>query len=170
MEVKTLDKVSGAWIERGQAPYMRMAVKAEYDFGAISSRIKKPIILGVRTGVLSSTQGQAASVYRVLCEAFGLKYVCASKNGGHMYTNFSHQKFYESCEALAGLTRTRGGRYVHQYKSRIVSHNWRAKDESTRNVFEETIGFADKERREEAIDFLCSGGILTQTWIDHNPI
>lgn len=177
MEVKTLQKVSGAWIERGQGKYMRMGVKAEYDFSLISSRVKKPVIIGLRTGVLSTTSGQAASIYRVICEAYNLKYVCASKTGGQMYTNFVDNMFYEAALALYGITDTShdgynrsASNYIHKGNIGITCWSWKAKDESTRNIFAETIGFPDKERREEAINFFSEGGKLTQTWIDDNPI
>lgn len=172
MEVSSLRRISGAWTERGQAQFMRIGVKAEYDFSLVKPRLRKPIIQGIRTGVLNSTGGQAASVYRVLCGAFGLKYVCASKNGERLYTNFKDETFYEACIALNSLVdkHHQGRSYVNMYKQSIVCHNWKAKDEATRNLFSETIGFPDKERREEAIDFLCSSGKLTQTWVDQNPI
>lgn len=177
MEVKILSKFSGAWVERGQGKYMRMGVKAEYDFSLISSRVKKPIIIGLRTGVLSTTSGQAASIFRVMCEAYNLKYVCASRTGGQMYTNFIDDTFYEAALALYGLTDTshngynrKSSTYVHRGKSMISCWSWSAQDEATRNIFAETIGFPDKERREEAINFFSEGGKLTQTWIDDNPI
>lgn len=175
MEVKTLQKISGSWIEKGQGPYMKMAVKAEYDFSKISSRTKRAVIKALRTGVLNSVRGQAASVFHVVCEAFGLKYVCASRTGHTMYTNFFDQKFYEACEALNGLTMPKNHRrnsvtYMHKYNEHIASYYWHGKDEATANLFEEVMGFPDKEIREKAIDFLAEGGILAQTWIDQNPI
>ena len=172
MEVKSLRKISGAWTEKGQSQFMRLGVRAEYDFSLVTPRIQRPVIKGIRTGVLNSTGGQAASVYRVLCEAFGLKYVCASKNGQRLYTNFNNMKFYEACIALNSLVSKngRGGQYIHSYAKSIVCHSWLAKDQATRNLFSETIGFPDKELREEASDFLSSGNKLVQTWVDRNPI
>lgn len=172
MEVKTLDKISGAWAEKSQASFLRLAVKAEYDFSQVSSRIRKSIITGLRTGVIGTTSGKSCAVYRVICSAFGLKYVCASKTGRRLYTNFNDEKFFAACKALNSLTSAGSSphSYMHMYQESIVCWAWDAKDEATRNIFSETIGYADKEVREDAIDFLCSGGKLEQTWIDHNPI
>ena len=176
MEVKTLNAFCGAWAQKGQDQYLRLGIKAEYDLGKVSSRTRKPVIIGLRTGVLSTTGGQAACVFRVLCQAFDLKYVCASRAGGHMYTNFNDDTFYEACLALYGLTSSHGHDPVmyinrnHNGGGEITCWSWRAKDEATRNIFHEAIGLADIEVREKAIDFLCSGGKLEQTWIDKNPI
>lgn len=174
MEVKILSKFCGAWTDKGQAPFMRLAIKAEYDFSKVSSRIRTPIIKGLRTGVLSTATGQSASVFRVISTVFNLKYVCASKTGGQMYTNFNDDKFYEACIALYGLTAERVSFGVHRYINRnkrgITCWSWAAKDEATRNIFFEVFGLEDKDLREKAIDFLCTGGKLEQTWVDKNPI
>ena len=151
---------------------MRIAVKAEFDFSLVTPAVKKKVIVGVRTGVLDSTGGMAAIVYRALCDAFGLKYVCASYSGSGLYTNFNDWAFYEACVAAYNLTASNGrngDRYVSNYGGGITCWSWRAKDQMTRNLFAETVGYEDKERREEAIDFLSKGKTLTQTWIDKNP-
>ena len=173
-EVTTLDKVSGAWTEsRQHSKFMRVAVKAEFDMSTVTPAVKKKVITGVRTGVLDSTGGMAAIVYRVLCDGFNLKYVCASHTGGGLYSNFSDKEFYDALVATFALTNpkmnTGSGRYVSQYRQGIRCWSWRAQAGVTRNLFEETVGFEDKETREEAINFLTEGGVLTQTWIDKRP-
>lgn len=175
MEVKTLRKIAGAWNEKGQSQYTRMAVKCEYDLSLVTPAVKKKVIEGLRTGVLGSTGGLAAMVFRVMNDAFELKYVCASYTGKTLYTNFVHKEFYEALVATYNLTNNgnrpfRGDRYVHNYSSTIQCYSWNAQDAITRNLFKDTVGLEDKELREKAIDFLSEGGKFTQTWIDNNPI
>lgn len=176
MEVKNLSKISGAWTDsRKHAKFMRIAIKSEFDLKLVTPVIKKKVIVGVRTGVLDSTGGMAAIVYRVLSDGFGLNYVCASHTGGGLFTNFQHKEFYEALVATYNLTHTggrtnqQGSRYVRHWNAAIQCWSWAAQAGVTRNLYEEAIGFADKEVREEAINFLTEGGVLTQTWIDRRP-
>ena len=171
MEVKTLRKIAGTWNEKGQSQFTRMAVKCEYDLSMVTPAVKKKVIEALRTGVLGSTGGLAAMVYRVMSDAFELKYVCASCTGQQLYTNFVNDEFYDALVATYNLTHNgNGDRYVHRYARNIHCHSWNAQDAITRNLYADTIGYEDKEVREKAIDFLSEGGKFTQTWIDKNPI
>lgn len=173
MKVDSLRRMSGAWTETAQhAKFMRIAVKAEFDCSLVTPAVKKKVIKGLRTGVLDSTGGLASIVFKTLSDAFGLKYVCASYTGQGMYTNFRTEAFYQACVAMYNLTTTynlNGHRQINDFNGRLNCWTWMAKDEMTRNIYEETIGFEDKKIREKAIDFLSTGGTLTQTWIDRQP-
>jgi hypothetical protein len=169
-----LRNVAGAWVETGHTGFVRVAVKAEYNLGAVTPRVRRVVVNALRTGVIGSTGGLAANVFTVVSNAFGLKYVCASKEGRHFYTNFNDKDFYDSVVAIVALDgSTRRGRdassYVSSYRNSIVTWSWRGGPLIVQEVYKRTIGYKDKKIREDAIDFLCANGKLVNTWIDNSP-
>jgi len=169
-----LRNVAGAWVETGHTDFVRVAVKAEYNLGRVTPRVRRAVVNALRTGVIGSTGGLAANVFTVVSNAFGLKYVCASKEGKHFYTNFNDEAFYGSVVAIVALelspNRSRdASSYVSGYHDRIVTWSWRGGPLLVQEVYKQTIGYKDKKIREDAIDFLCGNGKLVNTWIDNSP-
>lgn len=169
---KPLELVAGAWVDRGHARFMKVAMKCEYDLSLVTPKVRKVVIEGLRTAVVGSSGGQAAHVFMILSEVHNLKYVCASETGCSFYANFNNKDFMLGCKALMQLQKGPSGyarEHMHQYDSSLRCWSWPGGANTVRRIYEETVGYPDKEIREKAIDFLCEGGKLSHTWIARDP-
>lgn len=170
---RNLDRIVGAWADNGQDLYTTIGIKCEYDLGQVTTRVRKAVIRAMRTGVLGSTTGMGANVFQVLSGAYDLKWTCASVNGSHFRTNFENKAMYESCCAILSISPSLRGRnarqYIHSSNNGMHSWSWYGGVGALEQVYADTVGFEDKETREEAINLLSAGGTITQTWIDSRP-
>lgn len=168
-----LHRITGAWVETGHEHFVRVALKCEYDFSKLTPRVKKVVIKALRYGVIGTSGGMAANAFRVVSDAYHLKYVLASKSGHYFYASFNNKAFYESIVAVMSLQDNLRGRdvrlHIHNYRGSIASWAWSGGPVVVQEIYKSTIGYPDKELREEAINFLSEGGLLVNTWVDKNP-
>ena len=131
MEVKNLSNVMGAWADKGVEEYARIAVKCEFDLSQVSPIVKRKCIKALRSGVLDSTQGKTATVFQVICGAFGLQYVCASRTGATLYVSFINHEFGKALTTLNKLVHSKKSRAyasldVRTYGGFMRCWNWKA--------------------------------------------
>jgi hypothetical protein len=164
----------GAWAADGCKPFVRIGVRCDFDMSLVTPRVRTKVIQGLRSGVLDSIGGSAKAVFLALSEAYGLRWVCASRTGKQLISGFRHHEFEQQLIALNALvTKHVKQNRIYNFKQGegFCLWGWRAKDTAVRHLFAQIfIDDYDKELREKAIDFLSADGILTHSWVDKNPI